>query len=95
MCSSDLEAMACGLPCVIADYGGPAELIDASCGILVPLLPRAEFVVQLRTAMEALVRDPEQCKTMSVNGKERVRSEFTWAAKAEQIRSVYKAVLGT
>lgn len=88
-----LEAMACGLPCVIADYGGPAELVDASCGILLPLLPRADLVVQLRSAMESLVRDPDKCKAMSTCGKERVRADFTWSAKASTIRSIYQEVL--
>lgn len=89
-----LEAMACGLPCVVADYGGPAELVDRTCGILLPVLPRAEFVVQLRSAMEALVLDPDRCRAMSESGKDRARVEFTWEAKAEKINNVYRMVLG-
>jgi glycosyltransferase involved in cell wall biosynthesis len=88
-----LEAMASGLPCVIADYGGPAELVDSSCGILLPLTPRAEMVSNLRHAMEHLVNDPAHCKTLSKNGIEKVRSHFTWSAKAKKIVGIYRCVI--
>ena len=32
-----LEAMAMGLPVISTDWGGPADYVDDSCGILVPL----------------------------------------------------------
>lgn len=88
-----LEAMACGLPSIVADYGGPAELVDASCGILLPLKPRAELVLLLREAMEKLVSNPVLCQAMSKSGKDRVRSDFTWGAKATKIADIYKQVL--
>jgi glycosyltransferase involved in cell wall biosynthesis len=90
-----LEAMASGLPCVVVDYGGPSELVDSTCGILLPLTQRNELVADLRRAMLALVRDPQRCKTLGENGQRRVLSEFTWHAKAEKISSIYQSVLKT
>jgi len=90
-----LEAMASGLPCVIADYGGPAELVDSSCGILLPLKSRQEMVSNLRSAMESLMKDPTRCKTLSKNGIEKVRGDYTWQAKAEKIAAIYRKILDT
>lgn len=88
-----LEAMACGLPCIIADYGGPAELLDSSCGILIPLAPEEQFVPSLRQAMESLVQSAEKCQTFAANAARKVRSQFTWQAKAEKIIQIYQQVI--
>ena len=90
-----LEAMASGLPSIIVDYGGPTELLDASCGIRLPLLPRAQLVAKLRTAMTELMNDPEKCRAMSLSARTRVRAEFTWEAKAEKVVSMYRQILAS
>lgn len=89
-----LEAMASGLPSIIADYGGPSELLDDQSGILVPMAPKDEFVPNLRDAMEELAGDHETCRLYGENACRRVREEFTWAAKAEQISDFYYDILG-
>lgn len=89
-----LEAMASGLPSIIADYGGPAELLDPGSGILLPMQGEAPMVANLRQAMEKLVDTPELCRSMAANGAQRVRNEFTWEAKAEQLVSIYRQMLG-
>ena len=47
-----LEAMACALPCLIVDYGGPGELVSDETGVKLPMRPREELVESLRIAME-------------------------------------------
>lgn len=37
------EAMSLGLPVIATDWGGPADYLDATCGILVSPVPRAGF----------------------------------------------------
>ena len=88
-----LEAMACGLPSILVDYGGPRDLIDANCGILLPMQPEMPMVATLRESMERIVRDPELCKQLAKNALGRIRSEFTWEKKAEKIRAIYHDVL--
>jgi glycosyltransferase involved in cell wall biosynthesis len=88
-----LEGMASGLPCVVIDYGGPADLVDESTGIRVPMAPRRELVAGLRTAMERLVRHPELCGSLGRAAAETVRAHYTWDAKAERIVSFYDEVL--
>ncbi len=88
-----LEALACGLPAVVVDYGGPGELASPECGVLLPLQPRAELVASLRQALEGLASDPERCRRLGAAAVRRVREQLTWAAKAERIVQIYREVL--
>jgi glycosyltransferase involved in cell wall biosynthesis len=88
-----LEAMAAGLPSVVVDYGGPADLVGEGCGIRVPMARRSELVAGLRAAMERLVEDPELCGRLGRTAAETVRAHYTWDAKAERIVSFYDEVL--
>jgi glycosyltransferase involved in cell wall biosynthesis len=88
-----LEAMASGLPSVVVDYGGPADLVGDYAGLRVPIARRAELVASLRVAMERLVEDHELCARLGRAAAETVRARYTWDAKAERIVSFYDEVL--
>jgi glycosyltransferase involved in cell wall biosynthesis len=88
-----LEALAKGLPSVVADYGGPAELVTPDCGVLLPVRPRAQLVESLRRTMEALAADPARCRAMGTAACRRVREEFTWDVKAGHIAKMYKEII--
>lgn len=88
-----LEAMACGLPSIIVDYGGPRELLDAGSGILLPMQPEEPMIAALRIAMERLVNEPELCLKLSENAIGRVRSDFTWDIKAKKLSAIYHDVI--
>lgn len=88
-----LEALASGLPAVIVDYGGPAELVTPECGVLLPMRPREELVESLRRAMEELAGDPERCRQMGEAACRRVRDEFTWSTKAARLVEMYRLVI--
>lgn len=88
-----LEAMASGLPSIAVDYGGPGELLDERCGILLPMRPREQMVIELTTAMEALVMDEGRSRTLAESAIQQVHRRFTWERKADQIRQIYKQIL--
>ena len=88
-----LEAMASALPCVVVDYGGPAELLDESTGIKLPLQRREELVESVRTAMEALVESPVRCRSLGEAAAHVVRHSHIWSAKAERIAGFYRETL--
>jgi glycosyltransferase involved in cell wall biosynthesis len=88
-----LEGMASGLPCVVVDYGGPADLVGEGAGIRVPMARREELIVGLRAAMEQLVEDRELCARLGRTAAETVRAHYTWDAKADRIVSFYDEVL--
>jgi glycosyltransferase involved in cell wall biosynthesis len=88
-----LEAMALGLVPVVADYGGPAELVTDSTGFRVPLDDRETLVVGLRKVFEQLVTDPSAVRPLGERARRRVLRYFTWSAKAEQTLAVYRWVI--
>jgi len=89
-----IEAMAAGAVPVVVDYAGPAELVTADTGSLVPLGPRATIVAGLRERIARLAGDEAGRAAMALRARERVRRWLTWERKAEQIRAVYEWVLG-
>lgn len=89
-----LEAMAVGLVPLVLDYGGPGELVTKGTGLALPIGSRAEIIERFRSALTDLVRDPSALPSMSARCVERVRTLFTWDAKARQVLEVYRWVLG-
>lgn len=89
-----LEAMAMGVVPVVADYGGPAELVTDDTGIRVPMGTRAELVERFRAAVDTLSREHHRIAPMSRACLDRVDRCFTWQVKATQTLEVYRWVTG-
>jgi glycosyltransferase involved in cell wall biosynthesis len=84
-----LEAMACGIPVVATDWGGPADYLDASCGFLVPPSTRESFVAGLASAMRTLAEDPALRQRLGARGREKVQREFDWTSKVDRMLQIY------
>jgi glycosyltransferase involved in cell wall biosynthesis len=67
-----MEAMAAAVPCVTTDTGSNSELIDESCGILVP----QRDPVVLADAIASLVLAPEKRRALGRSAHERVLEKF-------------------
>jgi glycosyltransferase involved in cell wall biosynthesis len=88
-----IEAMALGVVPIVADYGGPAELVDDHTGVRVKFDDEASLVEGLRKAIEAVVERPQCLRALRDGGLRTVRERFTWDAKAAQILSIYNSLL--
>lgn len=88
-----MEAMACGLPPIVVDYGGPGELITPSTGRAVAMGSRAERVAQMRQHLEDLYGDLPTLDRMSDSGIRHAMTHYTWDAKANRILQAYQDVL--
>lgn len=88
-----LEAMARGLPSVVANYGGPAELVDESTGFRFDFDSEVTLQSSLRLALETAVRQPDRLSEMSINCLRNARERHTWDAKAEAVVRLYEHVL--
>lgn len=84
-----LEAMACGLPVVATNWGGPADYLDAQSGILVEPSSQTEFVAGLADAMRRLCESPELRARLGDAGRRRVASEFDWERKIDRMLEIY------
>jgi glycosyltransferase involved in cell wall biosynthesis len=88
-----LEAMAVGLPPMVVEYGGPAELVTPDTGFLVPIGSRQQIVANVRDVVSRLCDDPSQIDVRSEPAYRRAHEQFTWDAKAAQVVDVYERVL--
>lgn len=91
----NLEAMACGAAVVASDVGGiPEVVVDGTTGTLVHYDESDPdgFEAGLATAVNELVADPERAKAMGEAGKQRARSDFSWARIAEQTLALYESL---
>ncbi|MEG4839848.1 glycosyltransferase family 4 protein [Microcoleus sp. B9-D4] len=88
-----MEAMAVGLPVIATNWGGPADYLNSTCGILVEPASREGFVKGLTDAMLKLAQSPELRQSMGCAGRERVRQHFDWERKVDRILEIYQQTI--
>lgn len=89
-----IEAMACGLACVVVDYGAPGTLIADDRGAKVPLGNREQLVQGFGDAFERLLADDLTVGRLGAAARKHVMQFYTWDAKAKKILAVYEWLLG-
>jgi glycosyltransferase involved in cell wall biosynthesis len=89
-----VEAMACGLPSIVVDYGGPGGLVRNGTGIRVPLQSKLMMISAFGQAMARLGADPAATRRMGEAASDYVFREYTWDKKAGKFLEVYEWVLG-
>lgn len=89
-----LEAMACGLPCLVANYGGIAEYVTDETGFKIEPISREYLTQELTEKIKLLVEDENLRQTMSAKSLERVQ-EFEWDKKAKKIVEIYEKMLSS
>jgi glycosyltransferase involved in cell wall biosynthesis len=87
-----LEALSCGLPVVCLDAGGPAVLVDASCGFKVRPGDAQQVTWDLARALDALARNPALRRTMGQAAAVRAREEFSWSHQVSRMERLYLSV---
>jgi glycosyltransferase involved in cell wall biosynthesis len=87
-----LEALSCGLPVVCLDAGGPAVLVDPSCGFKVRPGAPAQVIEDLARALDALAQDPALLRAMGQAASERARDKFSWTRQVVRMEQLYRAV---
>jgi len=87
-----LEAMASGLPVIATRWGGPADYLDDSCGVLIDPTSREHVVDSFARALSALAVDPSLRKRMGALGRLKVEAEYDWVRKLDRMLEVYRAV---
>jgi glycosyltransferase involved in cell wall biosynthesis len=87
-----LEAMAMGKPVIATCWGGPADYLDASCGMLVEPESYAGLVAGFAEAMRKMIDLPELAKSMSAAGRERAVRDFDWQRKIDRVIGIYRAL---
>lgn len=83
-----LEAMACGLPCIVVNNGGIGEYVTEETGYKIDPHSRSYVVEQLTVKIKELIHNPELREQMSLKAVERAKG-FTWQNKGKAIVELY------
>jgi starch synthase len=100
----NLEAMACETPVVASRVGGiPEVVIPELTGLLVPVNRRSQvdvepanpqrFSADLASAVNELLRAPEESRAMGKRARTRVEEHFSWASIAAKTIGFYQQIL--
>jgi len=85
-----LEAMASGKPVIATRWGGPADYLDTSCGILVEPESYTALVTGFAEGMQKLIDSPELAKSMGNAGRERAVRDFDWQRRIDRVIGIYR-----
>jgi glycosyltransferase involved in cell wall biosynthesis len=88
-----VEAMACGMACVVVDYGGPATLIGPDRGIKVPVADKEALTARFADEIAGLLADPERTARLGRAAHEHAMALYPWDKKAQKTREIYDWVL--
>lgn len=84
-----VEAMACGMACVVVDYGGCATLIGADRGIKIELGNFEHLVQRFIEELEQLVSDPDRVAHLGNAAYYHAMAYYPWHVKAKKTVEIY------
>lgn len=85
-----LEAMSLGVPVIATRWGGPADYLDDSCGVLVEPRSRKQVCGDLAEAMLRLHRSPELAQRLGREGRRKVAELYDWERKVDRVLDIYR-----
>lgn len=89
-----IEAMACGVPVVAVNYGGPAEVVDDEVGRLLPADGPEALVGVLTQTLRDAARNPEEWRARGQVGRLRAEQRYGWDAKIGEALEIYRRMSG-
>jgi glycosyltransferase involved in cell wall biosynthesis len=88
------EALATGAVPVVADFGGPGDIVHPGVGFKVPLTNENEFVAKMENILTELAHDRDRLERLRQQGMAYARECLTWDAKAQATTRVLRWVVG-
>jgi glycosyltransferase involved in cell wall biosynthesis len=82
------EALATGAVPVVADFGGPGDIVNPEVGYKVPLTNESEFVSQMEKILSDLAGNRDLLNRLRQQGMSYARERLTWDAKAQSTTQV-------
>jgi glycosyltransferase involved in cell wall biosynthesis len=82
------EALASGAVPVVADFGGPGDIVYPEVGYKVPLTNESDFVAQMEKILTELAHDRDRLERLRRQGMAYARERLTWDAKAQDTTRV-------
>jgi glycosyltransferase involved in cell wall biosynthesis len=88
------EALGLGAVPVVADYGGPGDIVTPQVGYKIALLHEDDMILKLESVLEHLARDRIHLETLRQEGMAYAREHLTWDGKARVVSKVLRWATG-
>ncbi len=88
------EALAVGAVPVVADFGGPGDIVHPEVGYKVPLTNESEVVSEMERILGDLVEDQDLLNRLGLQAMSYARECLTWEAKAQSVTRIMHWVMG-
>jgi glycosyltransferase involved in cell wall biosynthesis len=88
------EALASGAVPVVADFGGPGDIVHPEIGYKVPLTNEPDMISRIERILSDLAENRELLNRLRQQGIRHARERLTWTAKAHSTSSVLEWALG-
>jgi glycosyltransferase involved in cell wall biosynthesis len=83
-----VEALASGAVPIVADFGGPGDIVQAGIGYKIPLTSENDVVEHIEKALTELAHDRDLLEHIRQQGMSYARERLTWDAKAQDTAKV-------
>jgi glycosyltransferase involved in cell wall biosynthesis len=87
------EALGTGAVPVVADFGGPGDIVHREVGYKVPLTNESDMVARMENILEELAQNRDHLEQLRRQGMAYVRECLTWDAKARAVTRVLNWVV--
>jgi starch synthase len=88
------EALAMGAVPIVADFGGPGDIVHPEVGFKIPLTNEHDVVSQIEQVLAKLARDPDLLEQLRQQGMRYAREFLSWDRKARIITEVLNWTIG-
>ena len=88
------EALATGAVPVVADFGGPGDIVHPKVGYKVPLTNESDIVAQMEKILTELAHNRGRLEQLRRQGIAYVQERLTWDAKAQAVTQVLNWAVG-
>lgn len=88
------EALAAGAVPVVADFGGPGDIVHPQVGYKVPLTNESEMVCKMQQILTTLAEERKLLNRLRLQGMSYARECLTWEAKARSTSRVLNWAVG-
>ena len=87
------EALAVGAVPIVADFGGPGDIVYPEVGYKVSLTTESDVVAQMEKILMELVHDRDRLERLRRHGMSYARERLTWDAKAQLVTEIMQWAL--
>jgi glycosyltransferase involved in cell wall biosynthesis len=89
------EALAMGAVPIVADYGGPGDIVTDEVGYKIPLTDEHKMAAHIESVLEILASDRNHLDILRRQGLAYAREQLTWEAKARMVTDILLWAVGS